>query len=93
MNALRHPRILLPGLLLACAPALLAWAGGRAFPLLGGAVLAILLGIAYLLLTVRAPSAGPFADPSAPAMAAIPFKEAVFCLCCICRRIAAGNLV
>ena len=46
MNALRHPRILLPGLLLACAPALLAWAGGRAFPLLGGAVLAILLGIA-----------------------------------------------
>ena len=36
-------------------------------------VLAILLGIAYLLLTVRAPSAGPFADPSAPAMAAIPF--------------------
>ena len=46
MNALRHPRILLPGLLLACAPALLAWASGRAFPLLGGAVLAILLGIA-----------------------------------------------
>ena len=36
-------------------------------------VLAILLGIAYLLLTVRAPSAGPFTDPSAPAMAAIPF--------------------
>lgn len=36
-------------------------------------VLAILLGIAYLLLTVRAPSTGPFADPSAPAMAAIPF--------------------
>ena len=36
-------------------------------------VLAILLGIAYLLLTVRAPSAGPFADPSAPVMAAIPF--------------------
>lgn len=36
-------------------------------------VLAMLLGIAYLLLTVRAPSAGPFADPSAPAMAAIPF--------------------
>ena len=35
--------------------------------------LAILLGIAYLLLTVRAPSAGPFTDPSAPAMAAIPF--------------------
>ena len=35
--------------------------------------LAILLGIAYLLLTVRVPSAGPFADPSAPAMAAIPF--------------------
>jgi uncharacterized integral membrane protein (TIGR00698 family) len=46
VNALRHPRILLPGLLLACAPALLAWVGGRAFPLLGGAVLAILLGLA-----------------------------------------------
>ena len=36
---------LLPGLLLACVPAVLAWLGGLAWPLLGGAVLAILLGV------------------------------------------------
>ncbi|MEI3103226.1 MAG: hypothetical protein V8S97_03250 [Oscillospiraceae bacterium] len=36
-------------------------------------VLAILVGIAYLLLTVGAPDIGPFADPAAAAMGAIPF--------------------
>lgn len=45
MAVLHRTHVLLPGLLLACVPALLAWLGGRAFPLLGGAVLAILLGI------------------------------------------------
>lgn len=40
------PLLLLPGLLLAAIPALLAWFGGQAFPLLGGAVLGILLGVA-----------------------------------------------
>jgi uncharacterized integral membrane protein (TIGR00698 family) len=34
-----------PGLLLACVPALLAWLGGMALPLVGGAVLAIVLGV------------------------------------------------
>ena len=36
-------------------------------------VLAILVGIAYLLLTVGAPDIGPFADPAAAAMGTIPF--------------------
>lgn len=36
-------------------------------------VMAILLGIAYLLLTVGAPDTGPFADPAAAAMGTIPF--------------------
>jgi uncharacterized integral membrane protein (TIGR00698 family) len=44
MPRFRGPQRLFPGLLLAALPALLAYAGGRAVPLLGGAVLAILLG-------------------------------------------------
>jgi uncharacterized integral membrane protein (TIGR00698 family) len=44
MTHAHGPQRLLPGLLLAALPALLAYAGGRAVPLLGGAVLAILLG-------------------------------------------------
>ena len=40
---------------------------------LGWYVLAILVGIAYLLLTVGAPDIGPCADPAAAAMGAIPF--------------------
>ena len=47
MNALiTSCRRLLPGLALATALALAAWLGGLAMPLLGGAVLAILLGVA-----------------------------------------------
>ena len=38
---------LMPGLLLACVPALLAWFGGLALPLVGGAVLAIVLGVLF----------------------------------------------
>lgn len=46
MPRLRTLSGLLPGLLLACVPAVLAWLGGLAWPLLGSAVLAILLGVA-----------------------------------------------
>lgn len=53
MDSTRPAASLLPGLLLAAAPALLGWIGGRALPLLGGAVLAILLGL--LLRTVWTP--------------------------------------
>ena len=45
MTRLSTPRRLLPGLLLAGSLALPAYIGGRTMPLLGGAVLAILLGI------------------------------------------------
>lgn len=52
----------LPGLLLACAPASLAWYAGIALPLLGSAVLAILLGIALRTAWTPSPRYAPGID-------------------------------
>lgn len=50
---------LLPGLALATALALVAWLGGRAWPLLGDAVLAILLGVLVRAAWVPPPACQP----------------------------------
>lgn len=53
------PTKLLPGLALAGAVALLAWSLGQALPLLGGAVLAILLGVLLRAVWTPRPSFAP----------------------------------